>query len=78
MSKEIRDTHQVGAKRHPKLWFGVNCRACTALAYSDLSASDPAVQKAVSKILLQVLDGIRVDEGYHWDATKKMWTKEPR
>jgi hypothetical protein len=51
--------HEVGAKRHPEVWLTANRVAATNLWDTKLDISDPEVKRAVSLIILRVLDAVQ-------------------
>lgn len=52
--------HEAGAKRHPGIWFEANRRAVEILWGSPLSPSDPKVKDLVPRIILSILDAVRL------------------
>jgi len=62
MSLTFERIHELGAARHPQQWFIANRVATVNLWDSGLNISDPEVKRAVSLIILRVLDAIAPKE----------------
>jgi hypothetical protein len=55
--------HELGAQRHPHTWLNANRVAASNLWDSDLRVDDSEVKRAVSLVVLRVLD--HVDASNH-------------
>lgn len=62
MSLTFERIHEIGADRHKESWLIANRVAATNLWDSGLDISDPEVKRAISLIVLRVLDAIRAEE----------------
>lgn len=56
---EFERIHELGAERHREAWLIANRAAATNLWGSGLDISNPDVKRAVSLIILRVLDATR-------------------
>lgn len=65
--------HNAGAERHPEAWFATNIRACEGAAASGLVPYSELGKVAIPRIVLRVLDGLKVEAGMTWDKTTKTW-----
>lgn len=50
--------HELGAERHPQEWFIATRVAVTNIWDTGLDISDPEVKRAVSLIVLRILDAV--------------------
>ena len=58
MRLTFEEIHLLGAKYHPHSWINANRLAVENLWDSDLRVDDPEVKRAVSLIVLRVLDHV--------------------
>lgn len=71
----IEQVHDAGVKRHGALWIRANQRAVDGLGFSQLKPWDKGVKDAIPRVVLSILDGIRLDAGEQWLAGADEWTR---
>ena len=54
--------HELGVERHPTVWFTASRVAASNLWDSGLRVDDPEVKRAVSLVVLRVLDAVMPDK----------------
>ncbi len=68
--------HEIGVKRHGAAWARANQRAVDALCSSSIKPWDPGVKDAVTRVVLRILDGVRLDAGEEWLPENGRWTPQ--
>jgi len=54
----FEEIHEIGSRYHPVSWFNTNRVAASSLWDSGLRVDDPEVKRAVSLVVLRVLDHV--------------------
>ena len=65
--------HERGVRRHGADWANANQRAVDTLIGTGLKPWSPEVKDAIPRILLRVLDGVRLDAGQKWVNSDGKW-----
>lgn len=78
MSLTFERIHEIGAKRHPELWFAANMQAVDAASSQGVSANKEPFKTIIPEVCLRILDGIKVEQGYQWLPLDNCWVKFPR
>lgn len=66
--------HRAGVERHGALWLSANQVAAEYTMGTDVGrASDFKI--VVPRIVLRVLDRVRISSGWTWDNNSKEWIK---
>ena len=78
MSLTTEQIHEIGIERHGYAWAKANQRAVDALTGTDMKPWNPGVKDVIPRVVLRILDGVRVDAGEQWPLGASEWTqKEP-
>jgi hypothetical protein len=67
------EVHCVGAERHGADWINANQAAVDALTGTSLKPWDAQAKEAIPRVVLRVLDRLRVLRGETWDKEAKRW-----
>ncbi len=68
--------HAAGIQRHRAAWPNANQRAVDALSGTSIKPWDPGIKDAMPRVILRILDGLRLDAGEEWLAGNERWTSQ--
>lgn len=69
-----QEVHEIGVRRHGAAWLTANQRAVDALTESPFKSWDRGVKDTICRVVLKVLDGVRLDAGEEWLKGATGWT----
>ena len=72
---DIHEIHELGALRHSGTWYNANRRAVDACWGVGRTPWSRAMKEVLPRVVLGVLDGLMLDQGFTWDEERKIWTK---